>query len=132
MSGEAVIGWIREVVLDGPDPWSLARFWAGLLGGTPVEWYPGWVTLEPPPNGQRLSFQATTAQATTAPGVQDAARVHFDILVEDLAAAHDRVVSAGATLIGEHVSPRPGPDGQPVPWRVYRDPVGHPFCLVVR
>ncbi|MGH3384157.1 MAG: hypothetical protein ACRDO1_06240 [Nocardioidaceae bacterium] len=23
-------------------------------------------------------------------------------------------------------------DGAPVPWRVYRDPAGHPFCLVVR
>jgi hypothetical protein len=66
---EPTIGWISEVVLDGPDPWVLARFWAGLLGGTPVEWYPGWVTLEPPPNGQRLSFQAT---------------------------AHDRVMEAGA------------------------------------
>ena len=54
--GEAAIGWSREVVLDSPDPWALARFWAGLLGGTPVEWYPGWVTLEPPPHGQRLSF----------------------------------------------------------------------------
>ena len=38
---EPAIGWISEVVLDGPDPWVLARFWAGLLGGTPVEWYPG-------------------------------------------------------------------------------------------
>ena len=45
MSGEAAIGWIREVVLDCAEPWVLARFWAGLLGGTPVEWYPGWVTL---------------------------------------------------------------------------------------
>jgi hypothetical protein len=25
-----------------------------------------------------------------------------------------------------------GPDGEPVPWRVYRDPVGHLFCLVIR
>jgi hypothetical protein len=127
MTGEAAIGWIREVVLDGPDPWTLARFWASLLGGTPVEWYPGWVTLEPPPHGQRLSFQATST-----PPVQDVAGVHFDILVENLAQAHDRVLSAGATLIGEHVSPRPGPGGEPVPWRVYRDPAGHPFCLVVR
>jgi len=29
MSGEAAIGWIREVVLDCRDPWALARFWAG-------------------------------------------------------------------------------------------------------
>ena len=127
MSGEKAIGWIREVVLDCPDPWALARFWASLLGGVPVEWYPGWVTLEPPPHGQRLSFQATAT-----PLVQDMARVHFDIQVEDLTEAHARVVSAGAVLIGEHVSPRPGPDGKPVPWRVYLDQVGHPFCLVVR
>lgn len=127
MSGEKAIGWIREVVLDCPDSWVLARFWASLLGGVPVEWYPGWVTIEPPPHGQRLSFQAIAT-----PPAQDMARVHFDILVEDLTKAHARVVSAGAVLIGEHASPRPGTDGKPVPWRVYRDPVGHPFCLVVR
>jgi len=124
---ESAIGWISEVVLDGADPWALARFWAGLLGGTPVEWYPGWVTLEPPPNGQRLSFQATAT-----PLAPDTARVHFDILVADLASAHDRVIEAGATPAGEHVSLRPGPDGEPVPWRVYRDPAGHLFCLVIR
>jgi hypothetical protein len=127
MSGEPVIGWIREVVLDCADPWALARFWSGLLGGTPVEWYSGWVTLEPPPHGQRLSFQVSTA-----PTQENTSRVHFDILVEDLAAAHDRVLSAGAELIGEYVSPRPGPVGEPVPWRVYHDPAGHPFCLVIR
>ena len=121
------IGWIREVVLDCVDPRALARFWSGLLGGTPVEWYPGWVTLEPPPHGQRLSFQASAS-----PRVADVSRVHFDILVEDLGAAHDQVTSAGAVMIGEHVSPRPGPAGEPIPWRVYRDPAGHPFCLVVR
>jgi len=105
------IGWIR----------------AGLLGGAPAEWYPGWVTLEPPPHGQRLSFQASAS-----PQVDDVSRVHFDVLVEDLDAAHDRVTSAGAVQTGEHVSPRPGPAGEPIPWRVYRDPAGHPFCLVVR
>jgi hypothetical protein len=127
MSDDAPVGWIREVVLDCPDPWALARFWAGLLGGTPVEWYPGWVTLEPPPHGQRLSFQASTV-----PPAENAARVHFDVLVGDLAAAHDRVVSAGALPVAEHVSPRRDPAGGPVAWRVYRDPAGHPFCLVVR
>jgi Glyoxalase-like domain len=123
------VGWIREIVLDCPDPWDLARFWARLLGGTPVEWYPGWVTLEPPPHGQRLSFQGV------GPAGARAARppiVHFDILVSDLASAHERVVALGGVFIGEHVSPRPGPDGEPIVWRVYQDPAGHPFCLVVR
>jgi hypothetical protein len=126
------IGWIREVVLNCPQPAELAVFWAGLLGGVPVEWYPGWVTLEPPPNGQRLSFQASPdrpegATAATGPGL-----VHFDILVEDLDVAHERVVAAGGVFDREHVSAHPGADGEPVAWRVYRDPVGHPFCLVVR
>ena len=92
-----------------------------------MEWYPGWVTLEPAPNGQRLSFQATAT-----PLARDTTRVHFDIGVADLASAHDRVIEAGATPVGEHVSPRPGADGEPVPWRVYRDPAGHFFCLVIR
>lgn len=98
-----MIGWIREVVMDCAEPWALARFWAGLLGGTPVEWYPGWVTLEPPPHGQRLSFQASTAP----PGA-GAARVHFDVLVGDLAAAHDRVVAAGAVFIPRACVPAAG------------------------
>jgi len=121
------IGWIREVVLDCADPWQLARFWAGLLGGEPVQWYPGWVTLEPPPHGQRLSFQASAA-----PPGDETARVHFDILVDDFAEAHERVIAAGAAYVAEHVSPRPGPDGAQVRWRVYRDVAGHPFCLVAR
>lgn len=123
----APVGGIREIVLDGEQPWELAAFWAGLLGGEPVEWYPGWVTLEPPPNGQRLSFQQTST-----PLPLDAARVHFDVRVDDLEAAHARVLAAGAQFLAARVSPRSGPDGEPVPWRVYRDPAGHPFCLVVR
>jgi hypothetical protein len=127
----APVGRVREIVLDCPDPHGLARFWAGLLGGTPVEWYPGWVTLEPPPHGQRFSFQRTAAGGPAACG-DSAPIVHFDVLVDDLAAAHERVIAAGGVFLAGRVSPRPGPDGAPVPWRVYTDPAGHPFCLVVR
>jgi hypothetical protein len=127
VSENGILGWIREIVLDCADPWALARFWSGLLGGTPVQWYPGWVTIEPPPHGQRLSFQASAS-----PPVGEASRVHFDILVSDLQKAHDRVTAAGATRVREHISPRPGPAGEPVGWRVYHDPAGHPFCLVLR
>jgi hypothetical protein len=128
------IGWIREIVLDCPDPWDLAGFWAGLLGGTPVQWYPGWVTLEPPPHGQRLSFQESGGAEGGSPAGRGATgpATHFDVLVSDLADAHERVVGAGAVFVSERVSPRPGPGGEQVPWRVYRDPAGHPFCLVVR
>jgi hypothetical protein len=128
------IGWIREIVLDSADPWKLAGFWARLLGGTPVQWYPGWVTLEPPPHGQRLSFQGTAGIEAGARAGSGSVRpiVHFDVLVSDLAGAHERVLASGGVFLGEHVSPRPGPGGEQIPWRVYQDPAGHSFCLVIR
>lgn len=124
--GPAPIGWIREIVLNASDPAALAAFWSGLLGGEPVEWYDGWVTLEPPPRGQRLSFQRSDRPAG------DDSPIHFDVLVDDLEAAHRRVVEAGASYVEERWSPRPDEHGDAVPWRVYRDPDGHAFCLVVR
>jgi hypothetical protein len=128
----APVGWIREIVLNCPEPSELAVFWAALLGGEPVEWHPGWVTLEPPPHGQRLSFQITADRLGGAAVPSGPGLVHFDILVDNLDAAHERVVAAGGAFQGEHFSPRPGLHGEPVPWRVYHDPAGHPFCLVVR
>ena len=120
------IGWIREIVLDTTDPAGLARFWADLLGGVPTEWYDGWVTLEPPPHGQRLSFHRTSRHDVGE------STVHVDVLVDDLEAAHRRVLAAGAQFVAERWSPRPDECGEAVPWRVYRDPAGHAFCLVVR
>jgi hypothetical protein len=125
MTGTTPVGWIREIVLNSRDPLALATFWARVVGGTPTEWYDGWITLEPPPHGQRLSFQRSD-EATAA------SVVHMDVLVDDLEPAHEVVLAAGAEFIEERWSPRAGPDGEPVPWRVYADPDGHRFCLVVR
>jgi Glyoxalase-like domain len=107
------IGWIREIVLDSIDPWDLARFWARLLGGDLlVEWYPGWVTLELP---QGTCLRRGDSPAGAGP------IVHFDVLVGDLAGADERVIASGGVFAGEHVSPRPGPGGELIPWPVYRD-----------
>jgi hypothetical protein len=140
---DQVVGWIREIVLDTADPHRLAGFWAALLGGTPVQWYPGWVTLEPPPHGQRLSFQGVGSESGAGSGSEagslaEAAGggagsgVHFDVLVRDLDRAQQRVVALGGSYVEQHVSPRPGPGGEQVSWRVCRDPDGHAFCLVIR
>ena len=58
--------------------------------------------------------------------------VHFDVLVSDLDDAQQRVVALGGSYVERHVSPRPGPGGEQISWRVCRDPDGHPFCLVTR
>ena len=129
---EEPVGSIHEVVLDCADPWELARFWAVLVGGEPTQWYSGWVTLEPAPHGQRLSFQRVEAFRPPGGSSGPPPQAHVDVLVDDLDLAHDRVLAAGARHLRDHVSPRPGPDGEAVPWRVYADPAGHPFCLVVR
>ncbi|CAM5489463.1 VOC family protein [Streptomyces violaceorubidus] len=47
---------LGPVVLDCPDPRALARFYAGVLGGT-VEGEGDWVDLKLP-GGQALAFQA--------------------------------------------------------------------------
>ena len=44
--------------------------------------------------------------------------------VDEIEAAHDEVISLGATLLKEAA----GGDS-PDDFRVYADPAGHPFCL---
>jgi catechol 2,3-dioxygenase-like lactoylglutathione lyase family enzyme len=48
---------------------------------------------------------------------------HLDFEVDDIEAEQRRVLALGATLQQDSV----GPDGYG--WRVYTDPIGHPFCL---
>ena len=69
---------------------------------------------------------------TPAGSTPAATGVHFDVKVSDLTAAHDRAVATGGTFTAERIFPRPGPAGEEVCWRVYRDPAGHPYCLVTR
>jgi len=47
--------------------------------------------------------------------------VHFDVRVDDLDRAAQKVLAAGAKRL-------PGGDGER--FHVYADPIGHPFCLV--
>ncbi|CAI9416119.1 VOC family protein [Nocardioides sp. T2.26MG-1] len=48
--------------------------------------------------------------------------LHLDILVDDLDRAEAQVLDLGGTLVDG--------SGKPIGFRVYADPVGHPFCLV--
>jgi predicted enzyme related to lactoylglutathione lyase len=112
-------------VLDAPDPRALADFYRRLLDWTTERDDPKWVVLRAKDGDARLSFQAEPAYAPptwpTTPGAQQM-MAHLDIQVDDLDAAVDHAVAAGATVA----------DFQPQDHvRVCHDPVGHPFCLYV-
>ncbi|MGZ9929175.1 VOC family protein [Streptomyces sp. NC-S4] len=122
-----MIAELQCVVLDCPEPQSLAEFYRSLLGGNVNQpdrrWSldESWVTLHTP-SGLVLAFQQ--ALDHVPPRWPDPARpqqFHLDLGVPDLDRAQEEVLAAGGTLLD-------GSDGRG--WRIYADPAGHPFCLV--
>lgn len=115
---------LNLIVLDCPDPASLARFYADLLGleAGPVD-EDGWVELSRP-GGDHPALAFQPAERYQAPGWPDGVpqQVHLDLAVADLASAHEHAVALGAVPLTDIRYP-------PKPWRVYADPAGHPFCL---
>lgn len=116
-----MIGRLFSLVIDCPDTSALASFYEGLLSLPRVVDTPEYVVLEG--SGQSVTFQRVSD--FRAPEWRDPARpaqMHVDVLVEDLDVAEPKVLALGATLLE-------GSD-KPIGYRVYADPVGHPFCLV--
>jgi len=118
-------GSIREIVLGTParGDWHVLGSPAGRDSGGVV---PGVSHPEPPPLGQRLSFQATGAGSQDVPGAR--AEMHSGVLTGDLAAAHKRMLATGAAFASEHTSPNSDPGGQQAPGRACQDPAG-PYIL---
>jgi hypothetical protein len=114
------IGQLYCTVLDCPDPWALARFYAEMIGGEYVTERPDWVTIADPA-GRRLSFQRSPKyRAPVFPDKYASQQEHIDILVTDVDGAQRRALDLGATRLA----------GEGRDFRVFADPVGHPFCLV--
>ncbi|MGK5530160.1 VOC family protein [Streptomyces sp. URMC 129] len=112
-------------VLDCPNPRDLAAFYAAVLG-----WAVGkdsddeWVDLVGP-DGHALAFQRSEGYRPPRwPSTDMPQQLHLDLKVpkERLDAAEQEVLRLGATLLE-------GDGGGKRGWRVYADPVGHPFCL---
>jgi catechol 2,3-dioxygenase-like lactoylglutathione lyase family enzyme len=110
------------VALDCPDPAALADFY-GAITGWSVGWSSDdWVQLASD-RGATLAFQRVPDhQPPSWPdGLPQQAHLDFD--VPDLEAGERQVIALGA--VKADVQPKPES------WRVYLDPAGHPFCLVV-
>ena len=109
------------LAIDCPDPIELADFYGRLLDWPTSAADEGaeWVDLAAPGGGTALAFQrAADFVAPTWPQPDVQQQLHIDFQVADLDAAHARAIDLGARLL----------DPQPS-FRVYADPVGHPFCL---
>ena len=114
---------LSGVVLDCPDPQSLAGFYEELLGWRRIQDEPGWVKLAGSEGGAGLSFQQEDRFVPptwpAGPGAQQM-QVHLDIHVDEL-----DIAGAHATAVGARLAAFQPQDDV----RVYLDPVGHPFCL---
>lgn len=75
------------------------------------------------PDGQRLAFQlAPEYEPPAFPDRRGSQQFHLDIDVDDVDDAEAKVLSLGATRVSDAVGESD--------FRVFRDPAGHPFCLV--
>jgi len=111
---------LSGVILDCPDPTSLARFYSELSGWPVDRSDETWAQLD---TGGRctLAFQkAEDYRAPAWPGQDVPQQFHLDFDVADLDDGERQVLSMGATK-ADH---QPG-----TTFRVFLDPAGHPFCL---
>ena len=120
---------LQLFALDCPDPLALADFYARLTGGVvePLGDFPPeavtWIEVTTE-DDRVLGFQKVMNYvAPTWPEGAVPQQAHLDFAVGDLDEGEAYVLSVGAIKAAF----QPGDT-----FRVYLDPVGHPFCLVRR
>jgi catechol 2,3-dioxygenase-like lactoylglutathione lyase family enzyme len=114
-----MIGRMHHVVIDCPDPASLAGFYSTLLGLKVTYRSDDWVVVATSDTTSGIAFQlAPDHQPPRWPDNRYPQQCHLDVMVDDIGVAARQVLELGARqLPGDHV---------------YADPAGHPFCLVPR
>jgi len=115
----AMIGRLHHVIMDCPDPMALASFYSELLGLPVTYRSDDFVVVAANDTSSGLAFQlAPDHQPPAWPDPTRPQQVHFDVMVEDVAASGPRVLALGATKLSDE--------------GIYADPAGHPFCLIRR
>jgi predicted enzyme related to lactoylglutathione lyase len=114
---------LTDFIIDCPDTMTLAAFYSQVTG-RPVKGgsHENWAGIQ---FGEiELAFnRVEDYRAPQWPDGDHPKQFHLDFEVDDIEAEQSRVLALGATLRQDSI----GPDGYG--WRVYTDPVGHPFCL---
>jgi hypothetical protein len=122
----AAIAKLQLFAFDCPDPHRLAEFYMAITGWEldHVGDEGGWVELRSDA-GATLAFQlAPDHQPPVWPSSDHPQQGHLDFEVDDLDAGEVAILAIGA----RKADVQPEPDA----FRVYLDPAGHPFCLVLR
>ena len=105
---------LQVVALDCPHPVALAAFYSAVLGAPVERTEDDWV---------QLAFQQVADYRPPQwPDAEHPQQLHLDLEVADLDAGEAAVVALGAR---KH-EVQPGET-----FRVFLDPAGHPFCLVL-
>jgi predicted enzyme related to lactoylglutathione lyase len=119
-----MIARIRSIVLDTQHPHDLADFWAKVLGGTITADEDNWVTVVDGA-GRRICFQRSPEhQPPRFPDPRGSQQLHLDLDVDDVDEAERQVLALGATRVTDA--------NEDENFRVFRDPAGHPFCLIYK
>ncbi|MEU0551694.1 VOC family protein [Micromonospora sp. NPDC005979] len=132
---------LTSVVLDGTDARQLAEFYRQLMGfvyrpgdepptgGRPDERGRDWLVLRSPDGGPQIAVQQVDSlPETTWPKNDVPQQLHLDLTVEsveELLVQHERVLRLGGRLRYDRI------EDPEEPLRVYADPAGHPFCIMV-
>jgi catechol 2,3-dioxygenase-like lactoylglutathione lyase family enzyme len=109
--------------LDCREPRRLAEFYSGITGWAVERDSGDWIQLRGD-GGATLAFQlAPDHQPPVWPGGDHPQQAHVDFDVDDLDTGETAVIELGA----RRAEFQPEPDA----FRVFLDPAGHPFCLVL-
>ena len=111
---------VRHTTVDCSDPYTLAGFWAEVLGGSRSDDdFPGDPEALVSAEGTALLF-VTVPEAKAGKN-----RVHLDLQPQDRTRDEevDRLIALGATLVADHR--RPNGRG----WVTLADPEGNEFCV---
>jgi predicted enzyme related to lactoylglutathione lyase len=110
------------ITIDCNNPRKVADFWSAVFGTPVIEAgadRPNWLRLQPlAPAGPFINFQPVEEPKVGK------ARLHLDVLVNDIDSAVERIVELGGTDTGARQELRRGSIG------VLRDPEGNEFCLL--
>jgi predicted enzyme related to lactoylglutathione lyase len=114
---------LKLTAFDSRDPVALAEFYSALTGWPIERTDEDWVQLRSD-GGATLAFQlAPDHQPPVWPSPDSAQQAHLDLAVPDLDVGEEQVLALGA----KKADVQPEPDD----FRVFLDPAGHPFCLVL-